>query len=86
MYLNWGFKVLNFNYIQPPLSKNSISEENLLLLYRGEILEKNNLKDFLYYFYKGLNAVFKKWLEGGCEESPEEIEKIIKSEYQGRNI
>ena len=56
MYLNWGFKVLNFNYIQPPLSENSISEENLLLLYRGEILEKNNLKDFLYYFYKGLNA------------------------------
>ena len=38
------------------------------------------------FFYNGLNAVIKKWLEKDCEESPEEIEKIIKSEYQGRNI
>jgi hypothetical protein len=38
------------------------------------------------FFYSGLNAILKKWLEGGCKESPEEIENIIKSEYQGRII
>lgn len=32
----------------------------------------------------GFNAVVKRWLNGGCKESPEEIEGIIRSEYQGR--
>ena len=32
------------------------------------------------FFYNGLNAVIKKWLEGDCKESPEEIENIIKTE------
>lgn len=34
------------------------------------------------FFKNGLNAVIKKWLDGGCLESPEEIEEIIKSEYK----
>ena len=38
------------------------------------------------FFYNGLNAVIKKWLEGDCKESPEEIENIIKTEYQGRKL
>ena len=38
------------------------------------------------FFYNGLNAVIKKWLNGGCKESPEEIESIIKTEYQGRKL
>ena len=36
------------------------------------------------FFYNGINAVIKKWLDGGCKESPEKIEYIIKSEYKGR--
>jgi GNAT superfamily N-acetyltransferase len=56
MYLHWGFKVLNFNYIQPPLSEDAKSEENLLLLYKGDNLNKNDLKNFLFHFYKGLCA------------------------------
>ena len=34
----------------------------------------------------GLNAVVKKWLNNDCKESPEEIDAIIKSEYQTKNI
>lgn len=56
MYLNWGFRVLNINYIQPSLCEGGSPEENLLLLYKGDDLSKDNLKDFLFYFYKGLHA------------------------------
>ena len=34
----------------------------------------------------GLNAMIKKWLYHGCEESPEEIDHILKSEYKNKNI
>lgn len=33
------------------------------------------------FFKAGFNAVMKKWLEGGCKESPEEMYHIIMSEY-----
>lgn len=45
----------------------------------------NRYIDYHIEFFKsGFNAIIKKWLAGGCKESPEEIEKIISSEYQGR--
>ena len=34
----------------------------------------------------GLNAVVKKWLNNGCKESPEEINKILEDEYKNKNI
>ena len=37
------------------------------------------------FFKAGINAVIQKWLDNGCKESPEEIDKIIKDEYQKRN-
>lgn len=37
------------------------------------------------FFMAGLNAVIKKWLNNDCQESPEEIDAIIKSEYQPKN-
>lgn len=38
--------------------------------------------DYHIEFFKvGFNAVVKKWLEGGCKESPEEMYHIIMSEY-----
>lgn len=37
------------------------------------------------FFRSGLNAIVKKWLASGCKETPEEMEKIIHSEYQGRS-
>lgn len=36
------------------------------------------------FFRNGFNAVVKMWLKGGCKETPEEMERIIRSEYQGR--
>ena len=36
------------------------------------------------FFKAGFNAIVKKWLAGGCIETPEEITEIIKSEYRGR--
>lgn len=48
-----------------------------------------NSEDFVEYhidfFQAGINAVIKRWLNTGCKETPEEIEKIIKSEYQKRS-
>ncbi|MBQ3226002.1 MAG: TetR/AcrR family transcriptional regulator [Clostridia bacterium] len=36
------------------------------------------------FFRNGLNAIIKKWLAGGCKESPKEMAEILKSEYRGR--
>ncbi len=38
----------------------------------------------LEFFQAGFNAIVKKWLAGGCRESPEEMEQILKAEYRGR--
>lgn len=36
------------------------------------------------FFKSGLNAIIKMWLNGGCKETPEEMNEIITSEYTGR--
>lgn len=36
------------------------------------------------FFKSGFNAIVKMWLAGGCKEPPEEMDAIIRSEYQGR--
>lgn len=43
-----------------------------------------NIDYHIEFFRNGINAVIRKWLESGCKESPEEIENIIKTEYQQR--
>lgn len=37
------------------------------------------------FFRSGFNAIVKMWLAGGCKETPEEMDEIIHSEYQGRS-
>lgn len=37
------------------------------------------------FFRSGFNAIVKMWLTGGCKETPEEMDEIIRSEYQGRS-
>lgn len=34
------------------------------------------------FFRAGLNAIIKKWLNNNCKESPEEITRILDSEYK----
>lgn len=36
------------------------------------------------FFRAGITKIIEIWLEGGCKESPEDMEEIIKSEYRGR--
>jgi len=41
-----------------------------------------NIEYHIEFFGNGLNAVIKKWLNGGCRETPEEINEVIISEYR----
>ena len=38
------------------------------------------------FFKSGFNAIVKMWLANGCQETPEEMDEIIRSEYQGRKF
>lgn len=37
------------------------------------------------FFKSGFNSIVKLWLNGGCRETPEEMNEIIQSEYKGRS-
>lgn len=43
-----------------------------------------HIKYHIEFFRNGFNAIVKMWLASGCKETPEEMEEIIRSEYQGR--
>ena len=43
------------------------------------------IKYHVEFFRSGFNAIVRMWLAGGCRETPEEMEAIIRSEYQGRD-
>lgn len=43
-----------------------------------------NIKYHIEFFRNGLNAIIKMWLAGGCQDSPEEMAKVLKQEYRGR--
>lgn len=36
------------------------------------------------FFKSGFNAIVKKWLDGGCKESPQQMQEILLNEYRGR--
>lgn len=38
------------------------------------------------FFRNGFNALLKTWIYNGCKETPEELEKIIETEYKGRTL
>ncbi len=46
--------------------------------------DNQNIPYHIAFFQGGFNAMVKLWLNGGCRETPEEMEKIIKKEYRGR--
>ena len=43
-----------------------------------------NVDYHIEFFRSGFNAIVKMWLDRGCKESPEEMAKILESEYMGR--
>ncbi len=50
---------------------------------RAETDFQNQHLDYhIEFFRAGLNAILIKWLEGGCRETPEEMDAILKAEYR----
>lgn len=64
-------------------------DSSLTLKYDNRLAEQyfgnRHIEYHIEFFRSGFNAIVKMWLERGCKESPEEIEDIIRSEYQGRS-
>ena len=52
-------------------------EDEFNQLYASEVEQKFNSNAYQITF-------FKRWLNGGCRETPEEMNEIIRSEYHGR--
>ena len=63
-------------------------EKHLISIYDQKRAEMEhidtNIKYHIEFFRNGLNAIIKLWLAGGCQESPEEMAEVIKTEYRGR--
>ena len=63
--------------------------KNVPTQYCLELAERyydNKFIDYhIEFFRAGLNAVIKKWINGGCKETPEEINEIIISEYKNKS-
>ncbi|MDO4618532.1 MAG: TetR/AcrR family transcriptional regulator C-terminal domain-containing protein [Clostridia bacterium] len=58
---------------------------NLAMIDQSNLPFSEKYMEYHIEFHKaGLNAIIKKWLDGGLKESPEEIYQIIKNEYNGR--
>lgn len=53
-------------------------------VHQAEAYFDGHIEYHIEFFRCGFNAIVKKWLAGGCRETPEEMEAIIQSEYQGR--
>ena len=52
----------------------------------AKIFYNNEYIDYhIEFFRAGLNAIIKKWLNNNCKETPEEMVKIITSEYKNKN-
>lgn len=63
-------------------------DKHLISIYDVKRAEKEhidrNIKYHIEFFRNGLNAIIKLWLAGGCQESPEEMADVLKTEYSGR--
>lgn len=51
----------------------------------SNFFDNQHIEYHIEFFKSGFNAVVKKWLAGGCQETPEEMDEILRSEYQGRS-
>ena len=50
-----------------------------------EFFENKHIDYHVEFFRNGFNALLKFWLYNGCKESPEELQKILETEYKGRS-
>lgn len=68
--------------------KLGYEKQHNILIYDQEMADRDfhgeHVEYHIEFFRAGLNAILAKWLEGGCRESPEEMDAILIAEYQGR--
>lgn len=50
----------------------------------GEHFQNHLIPYHMAFFKGGVTKIIKLWLQNGCQESPEEMFEVVKSEYQGR--
>ncbi len=59
-----------------------------ITVYDVDMAQKRFNNQFIDYhiefFMQGLNAIIKKWLAGGCKQTPEDMMDILVSEYSGQ--
>lgn len=69
--------------------KLGYDENYKIINYDTELAQRHFENRFVEYhmeFFKaGITKIIKIWLENGCQESPEDMFEIIKSEYQQRS-
>lgn len=70
--------------------KLGYDEQYRIWQYDTQLAEKHFDNRFIAYhmefFKSGLTKIIKLWLERGCQETPEEMLEILRSEYQGRDF
>lgn len=54
-------------------------------LFKNFYQSETEIDYHITFFMAGLNAILKKWLNNGCVESPEEINELLKAEYNIKN-
>ena len=68
--------------------KLGYADQNRILRYDTLRAERDfqgkHIEYHITFFRAGLNALIRHWLDGGCQESPEEMDAILKAEYRGR--
>ncbi len=67
-------------YFKLKMDQNLITQEYDYHLSK-KLYDDKYIDYHMEFFKAGLNAIIKKWLDNNCQESPEEIENILKSEY-----
>jgi len=64
------------------------NNKHVISIYDIKRAEKEHIDSNVMYhieiFRNGLNAIIKMWLEDGCQESPEEMARVLQQEYRGR--
>lgn len=71
------FKLESSTFVSP------VKKYNLELAQK--FYDNKHIDYHIEFFRAGLNALIKKWLSGGCKESPEEMVMIIASEYKNKS-
>lgn len=93
-----GFNSNNYLALFRHIAQNQMSyltyfklgydEKHQIMAYDRRLAETHLDNRFIEYhmefFKSGLTRIIKLWLQNGCQETPEDMFEIVKSEYRGR--